>query len=465
MTVFRLISQAVLFTSAALAVAFPLSARESVAVAEGSTLKMVDLPLPEDYYPGLKAILEQAGKRSPELVRVGIDREVAQQRLRIARSRHYPSLGIGGNLGYRFVQRQGEDNDGSLSGSVSVGVNRPLYFWGAVSAGVEKGEIDFENSLLLTKERFQTTVQSLRDEYLALILNEMRLRNVRLRRSNLETQLARRESDYRVGRLSEEEYLSFQIELDNSLIEIGELEDERDETLASFKRISGAEELPRIPSGVAPIDLDELESRLRGDAVGPLWVEQTFNLQLNRNTMDKIVLDETIIKSQQRPNVSFSASVSQAPVNTAAQNDVETIRWFAGLSVSWNVFDGFATQASRRINLLEKRRLESQIRTNIEVLEEERTELENDLFAMIRKQRLAERRFELDSRIYSRIKSEFSDGLVSANEFRTTQAEYYAKEYALHLARAELLRAISDYLVILNADRAVDYLEFDETEV
>jgi len=462
MLVFRFLPASVAFV---VAIASPALNGQDVAVADGATLQMVDLPVPEDYYPGLLAILEESGKRAPELVRVGIDREVAQERLRVARSRHYPSVGIGGNLGYRFVQRQGEDNDGSLSGSVSLGVNRPLYFWGAVSAGIEKGEIDFENSLLLTKERFQTTVQQLRDEYLDLILNEMQLRNLRLRRSNLETQLARRESDFRVGRLSEEEYLSFQIELDNSLIEIEELEDDRDETLASFKRISGVDVLPQIPSGVAPIDLDALENELVGDPVNPLWVEQTFNIQLNRNTMEKVTLDETIIKSQQRPNVSFSASVSQAPVNTATENDVETIRWFAGLSVSWNVFDGFATQANRRINLLERRRLQSQIQTNIEILNEEKTAIKNELLVMIRKQRLAERKFELDSRIYSRVKSEFSDGRVSANEFRATQVDYYAQEFALHVARASLLRVIADYLVVLNADRAVDYLEFDETEV
>lgn len=437
----------------------------STAVAEGSTLQMVDLPLPEDYYPGLQNILEEAGRQAPDLVRVGIDREIAQQRLRIARSRHYPSVGIGGNLGYRFIQRQGEENDGSLSGSVSLGVNRPLYFWGAVSAGIEKGEIDFENSLILTKEQFQTTVQQLRSEYLSLILNEMRLRNLRLRRSNLETQMARRESDYRVGRLSEEEYLSFQIELDDSLIGIEELEDVREQTIAKFLRISGVDELPEIPSGIAPINLDELEAGLKGEAVSPLWVEQTFNIQLNRNTMEKIGLDETIIKSRQRPNVSFSASVSQAPVNTATANDVETIRWFAGLSVSWNVFDGFATQANRRTNLLERRRLQSQILTNIEILNEEKSVIKDELSVMIRKQRLAERRFELDSRIYSRVKSEFSDGRISANEFRSTQAEFYAQEYALHVARAALLETVADYLVILNADRAVDYLEFNETEV
>jgi len=439
--------------------------QDGVAVPEGSTLKMTDLPLPEDYYPGLRQILEKAGQQAPELVRVGIDREMAQERLRIARSRYYPSLGIGGNLGYRFVQRQGEENDSSASGSVSVGLNRPLFFWGAVEAGVEQGEIDFESSLLETKDRFQQTVQRLRDQYLELILNEMRLRNMRLRRTNLETSLARRESDYRAGRLSEEEYLSYLIELDNSLIEIEELEDERNETLSSFKRISGVREDFEIPSGIAPINLDALEAEIRGEDLDPTWVEETFNIQLNRNTMEKVDLDSTIIKSRQRPNVSFSASVSQAPVNTSTANDVDTVRWFAGLSVSWNVFDGFATQASRRINLLQKRRLESQIRTNIEILDEERTKMSNNLLVMIRKQRLVERRFDLDSKIYSRVKQQFSDGRVSMNEFRKSQAEFYADEYSLHVARASLLQAVADYLVIINADRAVDYLQFSETQV
>ncbi|MGE9289520.1 MAG: TolC family protein [Puniceicoccales bacterium] len=443
-----------------------LTAQEAgVPAAEGATLRMTDLPLPEDYYPGLRQILEKAGRQAPELVRVGIDREMASERLRIARSRYYPSLGIGGNLGYRYTQRSGEDSDGSASGSVSVGLSRPLFFWGAVEAGVEQGEIDFESSLLESKEKFQTTVQRLRDQYLELILNEMQLRNLRLRRNNLETSLARRESDYRAGRLSEEEYLSYLIELDNSLIEIEELEDERNETIASFQRISGVAEVPEIPSGVSPINLDALEAEIRGDNLDPTWVEETFNIQLNRNTMEKVDLDSTIIAARQRPNVSFSASVSQAPVNTATANDVDTIRYFAGLSVSWNVFDGFATQANRRINLLQKRRLESQIRTNIELLEEERYQMTNDLLVMIRKQRLVERRFELDSRIYSRVKSLYSEGRVSTNEFRTTQEEFYADEFSLHVARASLLQAVADYLVIINADRAVDYLQFSETDV
>jgi outer membrane protein TolC len=181
--------------------------------------------------------------------------------------------------------------------------------------------------------------------------------------------------------------------------------------------------------------------------------------------MDKIDLDSTIITSRQRPNISFSASVSQAPVNTSTANDVDTIRYFAGLSVSWNIFDGFATQASRRINLLQKRRLESQIRTNIEILEEQRTEMHNDILSMVRKQRLVERRFELDSRIYSRVKSEFGEGRVSTNEFRQTQAAFYIDELSLHIARAGLLRVIADYLVVMNSDRAIDYLQFAETDI
>ena len=63
------------------------------------------------------------------------------------------------------------------------------------------------------------------------------------------------------------------------------------------------------------------------------------------------------------------------------------------------------------------------------------------------------------------MKKEFGEGRVSSNEYRQTQAEFYADEFALHIARASLLQAVADYLVVLNADRAVDFLDFQETDV
>lgn len=436
---------------------------ETIAATSGALgEKAADIPLPEDYYPGLRTILEEAGSQAPELVRLGLSQEISRENLRIARSRHYPSVGIGGNLGYRFTQRQDEENDAAASAAISLGASRPLYFWGAVKAGIEKGEIDYENRIISSKQTFQETIQILRRQYLELILNEMEQRNARLRKSNLEQQIAQKESAYNAGRMSEEEYLSFLIQLDQSLVEIEELNLEKEEVIDEFRRISGVTEELDIPGGIAPIDLDELEAAVLGEDLPPDWVQDTFGMKLRENEMEKQERDGIIIRSRQRPNISFNASISQAPVNTASANDVTTIRYFAGLSISWNIFDGFATQANRRINLLEGRRLESEMRSNVYRLNNQEQEMRNQLVIMIRKQRLAERRFDLDTRIYSRIKNQYGTGRVSPNDFRDTQIDYYEQEFLVHLARSNLLEAVTDYVELLNEDRGLQYFQFDQ---
>ena len=417
------------------------------------------LPVPEEVLPSLESILATAGERAPELVQIGLDRQIANEELTIARSRLYPSVGVGGNLGYRYVDRQGQDNDSNASGSVSIGASRPLYHWGAVNARVRRGEIGVNNSLLSTRESFQATIQLLRAEYLSLILDQMKLRNLRLQRSNLERELETAQSRFDAGEISEEAFLSAQIGLDRSMIAIEETVDLREETLREFMRVSGLEERPEIPVSVPQLDLNRIERALREGTVGPTWVDRTFDIQTNRNRLDQLEETETIIRSQQRPKVNFSASISQAPVNTATKNNVDTVNYFAGLSVNWNVFDGFSTRASRRINLLEQRKLESRLLSREQELREEEQALRENLLIRLRKQRLAERKFQLDQRIYQRIKDEYGQGTVAENDFRVTQEDFYEEEYNLNVARARLLESISEYLVVVNRDRAVRFLE------
>jgi outer membrane protein TolC len=417
------------------------------------------LPVPEEVLPPLESILKTAGERAPELVQIGLDRRIANEELTIARSRLYPSVGVGGNLGYRYVDRQGQDNDSNASGSISIGASRPLYHWGAVNARVRRGEIGVDNSLLSTRKNFQTTIQILRAEYLSLILDQMKLRNLRLQRANLERELENAQSRYDAGEISEEAFLSAQIGLDRSMIAIEETVDIREETLREFMRLSGLERRPEIPTSVPELDLNRIERSLQQGVAGPTWVDQTFTIQTNRNRLNQLEETETIIQSQQRPKVNFSASISQAPVNTATKNNVDTINYFAGLSVNWNVFDGFSTRASRRINLLEQRKLESRLFSQEQELREEEQALRERLLIRLRKQRLAERKFQLDQRIYGRIKDEYGEGRIAENQFRTNQENFYEEEYNLNVARARLLESISEYLVVLNRDRAVRFLE------
>lgn len=424
-----------------------------------------EIPLPEDVFPQLEAILRESGQRAPELIQLGINRAIADEDLRIARSRNYPTLGIGGNLGYRYVDRSEEGVDSSVSGQVTVGANRPLFFWGAVQAGIEIGELNYEKQLVLTQQVFQSTVEELRSSYLDLVINEMDLRNARLTRSRLEQQISGRRSAFDSGRIAEEEYLAFVIDFERSLLQIEELTMRREQVVEQFKRISGVTEVDSLPNRIDPLDLDRLESIFRGRPVRGTWIGENYSVQNTLLDMEKQQRDLVIVKSRQRPNVSFSASVTQAPVNTANANDVNTTIYFAGLSVNWNVFDGFATQASRRVSLLEGRRLEYLLENQSRQLQEEERRQREDLLVMIRKQRLAEQRFGLDARIYERAKREFGEGRLAESVFRETQAAYYETELDINIARADLLRQLSAYLVLISEDRGIEYLRFREVDV
>lgn len=421
------------------------------------------IPLPEDYFAELRGILETSGERAPGLVQLGLNRQIADENLRIAEAAYYPSLSVNGNVGLRYVQRGGgEDDSEDLSGSVMAGVNRPLYHWGAVMAGIDRGRLDFQNQVLDTKEGFQEVLLDLRDDYLKLVINEMRLRNARLQRTIVEQEISQQQSARDAGRLSDEQWRLLQIELNQSILDIEELTATNTQILRNFRREAGVTAELTVPPMVDALDLDDLERLLFELQMSAGWVEQTIPMLRNRNNINREEKQRVIIQSRQRPNIDFAASVAQAPVNTANQNDVNTVTYFAGLSVRWNIFDGFQTQALRRISFLNSRKLEFARRQSERVLQEDEQRLRQNIVIQIRRQRLAEERLELDEIIYERAKRQHEDGLSSANELREAQLDFYRKQVEVHAGRADILRDLSRFLASVNADRGLEFLVFDE---
>lgn len=423
------------------------------------------IPLPEDYFGELRSILEMSGRQAPELVQLGYDREIADENLRVAEAAGFPRLDVNGNLGYRYVDRsRGEDNDESLSGDMSVALSRPLYHWGAVNAGIDRGRVDYQNSLIDTKENFQVVLLDLRDKYLELVLNEMLLRNARLRRTIFEQEINQKQADWEAGRLSEESWRLLQIELNQSILEIEELTVQKAQLVRDFRRDAGVRDEMRVPPSIDALNLDELEDLLASRQMSVGWVDETLRLQRAKNEIVREEKTRVIIQSRQRPNINFRASVTQAPVNTANQNDVNTTIYFAGLSVQWNIFDGFETQARRRISLLNGRKLDFAMMQSRANLEEVEQQIRQNLLIKVRRQRLIEERLDLDELIWERAKREYEDGLMSANELRQAQLDFYVEQVKVHQGRADILRMLADYLSNVNADRGLDFLVFNSAE-
>ncbi len=422
------------------------------------------IPLPEDYFPELRALLEVSGTRAPALVQVGLDRQIADQELKVARSRYYPTLGVNGNFGYRFESRSGDAEDyEAVSANASIGVNRPLYHWGSIEAQVNIGEINYENSLIRTRQQFQDIVVQLREDFLDLVLNEMRLRNARLRRNILEQEIAQKRADFDEGRLSPEGYLTFQIDLENSLLEIEDLEMRKDRLIQQFSRVAGVDGDLGIPARVGALDSETLERLFGGKFVGEGWADETDTVRIAQNELEKEKRNLVIVESRQRPNLSFAASVSQRPVNTANENDVDSIAYFAGISLGWNIFDGFATQANKRISLLRARQIEFDYRNMMEEKMQAEQDFRERILIRLRKHKLLESQLDLYTQIYQRAKSEHEMGQTSSNALRASQLEFYSRELRVHESRAEILMLLTRYLVLTGRDRGLQFLKFDET--
>jgi len=440
---------------------FSTASLVSVVPVAGSQIDRI--PLPEDYFSELRTILELSGERAPDLVQLGLNRQIADENLRIAEAAYYPSLSVNGNLGLRYVQRGGDEEDSEdISGAVTAGVNRPLFYWGAVMAGIDRGRVDFQNQILDTKEGFQEVLLDLRNNYLDLVINEMRLRNARLQRTIVEQEINQQQSARDAGRLSDERWRLLQIELNQSILDIEELTATNAQIIRNFRREAGVTSELAVPPMVDALDLDDLERLLFELQMSAGWVEQTLPMLRNQNQITREGKERIIIESRQKPNIDFSASVSQAPVNTANRNDVNTTTLFAGLSVQWNIFDGFETQARRRISFLNSRKLEFARAQSERILQEDEQRLRQNIVIQIRRQRLAEERLELDEIIYERAKREHEDGLSSANELREAQLAFYRKQVEVHDGRARILRELSRFLAKVNSDRGLDFLVFDE---
>lgn len=121
-------------------------------------------------------------------------------------------------------------------------------------------------------------------------------------------------------------------------------------------------------------------------------------------------------------------------------------RFFVGLDVSWNVFDGFETSARTREANLRLRRYERQL----EAYRAEISAQAYDVLALIaiqaRQLQLNEKRSQATSESYRVAERDAAEGRLSAQALRERQL--HAQETSLNVLRTRvtLLLALNDYL-------------------
>lgn len=403
---------------------------------------------PEALLPELREVLKSAEGQAPSLVEQSFLRKEADERLRQAKAQYYPRIEVRTNLGYEKEYRDGNAEDRSDFGlTYSTRLTRPLYHWGAIEARIEQARIDNDTETLNYLLNTQLILRNLRSEYLALLINQRQISAEQLRKKVLENELTNLKADYDSGNISERLYRTKELDLQKSLLTIDSIERKQKRILGNFRRNAGWDKPLDTNQHIPSADLEALVTWLdkQSSARSSAWTEFTANLQLEKRAVGKQLEELTIIQSKQRPLLNFTASASQDESNTSTRDNVDTLELFAGVSVHWNIFDGFRTKHELIEARLKHRRLEARLdRISTDLIDEQTHLL--DLIRFQTEQNLVlEQRYEIESLNFEDRKEDNESGRISAKELQQVELDLSLLRLDVMTARALLLMQLSDY--------------------
>ena len=132
---------------------------------------------------------------------------------------------------------------------------------------------------------------------------------------------------------------------------------------------------------------------------------------------------------------------------------MDTFSVFAGIRVTWNVFDGFNTRNAKIEAQTKVRRLEQELTQLSKELKMEAAEVLDSLLFQVRNLRLTQAQYEAEKAQYSLEEDNVSSGRSTALTLQDAALSLKTKEFAMHQARADLLMGLSDYFDLVTPIR------------
>jgi outer membrane protein TolC len=404
---------------------------------------------PESQLPELAAILAAVPAKAPDLIVKSIEQEESVARLDQAKSGYYPRLDLRANFGYQKNIYEGNQPDTDDFGlGYSATLRRPLFHWGAIEARIKQARLDFTNEGLARELTLRSINRGIRADYLALLVNQSALRQAKLRREQLAEQGKSLRANLAAGLLGTTETEQNDLALASALLDIEQLETEQARIAADYQRTIGWATPLALDSSLPPAATADILAwidsarRTRSED----WLPAHAGVLSRRNLIEREKQEFTRITAQQRPLLNVAASAGQGQSNTAARDNVSTFTYFAGLDVSWNIFDGFETRHRRIESNLRRRRAETELNSFQATLAAEAAKLLDTLSLQTRRLDIEQRRLTLARSAFASQQRDFEQGRLAAQSYREKQLALQDSELTALRNHALLLMAFTDYL-------------------
>jgi outer membrane protein TolC len=438
-----------------------------LAVAFAPTLRPqtpnAELPLPEEYFPKLKSLLETATKQSPRMIARNTEEVVALATRDTYRAGQLPSAG--GVFSYNPWDRQTREYAGPGTTSqvqrigYSFSIGQPLFHWGALRNTTRIGEIQLKLAQGQTAEVYRLLAYEIRASFLQLIMRKAGVARARFASQIADRQLALARSKREKNVISDADLFSPTIAAEEARLAADRAAETYERTKTYFARMCGVasvsdEEIPDAIPPVQPVQ-QSIESLVREFTAKA--EPDTFALRSIRYQIDIERLNYSIARTRLLPKLSLAVGVTQdqqkLTVSEGVPYKVRDIT--AGGTVAWSVFDGFAARAAKHTALARRRQLERTLETEkrdaLETVEHAAT----DMAFTARNLAIVEKQLESARNVLVANREDLKRGIVSEAGVNAAQLSFYDAEIGTFGVRYEYIMQVCDVLSKVMHDPAL----------
>jgi outer membrane protein TolC len=409
------------------------------------------LSTPEQLFPQLDGILKKAVAQSPRMISRAIDLDMAENDRVAAQAGLLPS--IGGSYSYNLSQ----DKRGDLPGRQNVtkiyynfSIVQPIFHWGERRNNARMGDI---RKLMVESnyaEAYRLFAQEVRSLYLRLIISKLRAEKAAFQNDYSAKQLARSEERLAKKVISEAQMFGFRMEAERSQIGAERALFDLENDKSSFARLTGQplladSEIPDMIPGVSSHDsaMQELLSGFLSQKDAPSLEEV-----ISRNTLEIEKLNLANQKTRLKPKFNLVVGVSQDEqsynINVAQKYSVNSR--YAGVSVNWTIFDGFAARSAVRSSLGKLRMMESDYRVLTDRLAAQAQSQAKLAGFYVRYASINDRYLESGEGNVKSKKEEFTRGVIAEEDVSVALLGLYDAKINAYASRADYYNQVCEFL-------------------
>ncbi|MCC5839916.1 MAG: TolC family protein [Opitutales bacterium] len=401
---------------------------------------------PEEVFPALQSLLRDAARHSPE---IGIlQQRITEREGNLLVADSHRRFRVDANARVLGAYEMREDIPDRFRGAFNANtlVSRPLYHWGRLENQSAIGELALEAAHLNFERGSREHLHAVRVHYLQWVHQHERLAKARRSTSLLEQLTAAEERQLEAGRSTENAVIDLRARLAESIEFVAFIERETLHQRQTLERLTGSRDLAEPSTGAGldftPMTLANIERLQRRFALLP--PENTPTVRLEETLREIEDRRYQIAERNRYPRLDFVAGVLTDQLDAFDSSDFALrIQYFAGVQVSWNIFDGGRTRGEKMAALARRRIHDLQAEGQRFRLDAETERIFADIEFAVKQFSARATRADLARRRLDLIQRQVADNLATETQRIEAELELAERNLRVGESRVQYLLALA----------------------